>query len=171
MEPPAYFTNKLRDVKVEEMSGALIRSEVSSLGGTVQWLFNGKAILMNKHYQAIAVGNQRTLLVSNCEKSDAVRYFYFLILPYYKTFVFQGTYTCRTETDKCSAKLVVVDAKLRFVTKLYNTSFTLNATAKLKVQFNKKCKKVVWSVDGIKINENRKRSIKITNGVYNQTIN
>ena len=66
---PARFASKrLDDLTVEEECRAYFTVELSQLGGIVQWFVDGKAVVNDAKYQAVAVGTSRTLTVLDCKR-------------------------------------------------------------------------------------------------------
>lgn len=77
----------------------------------------------------------------------------------------QITYSCRCNDEETSTALKITDAPLRFVKKLYNTSFKPGSTATLVCVLNKPCQSIAWNLDGEPLSENRKRTVRVTENV------
>lgn len=73
-EAPARFIKKLDNTTVaEELTRVVLTVEISSQGGQVQWLADGKAILFggrNKHLQAVVSGKYRSLIIDECRQGQ-----------------------------------------------------------------------------------------------------
>ena len=66
---PAHFNQDvLKDVTVEEGSRAFFTVELTQQGGYVEWFIDGKPVVEDAKYQAVAAGISRTLAILDCQR-------------------------------------------------------------------------------------------------------
>lgn len=83
------FSKPLQDVAELMGSDVVLRCELNTTKGDVQWLKNNQEITPNRHFTIRANGQERSLTIHNLRDDD------------------EGEYTCESKDEKTCATVMV----------------------------------------------------------------
>ncbi|MCJ8732805.1 hypothetical protein PDJAM_G00215510 [Pangasius djambal] len=141
------FSKPLQNVVGLKDSDTVLRCELHTSKGDVQWLKNNQEITPNRHFTIRADGQERSLTIHNITDDDA------------------GEYTCESKDERTCATLVVKTPRVvEFIVELHNITVMEGEDATFKCVVSPEDAKMVWCRNGRPITSNE-RFIISSNGL------
>ncbi|XP_053483414.1 obscurin-like protein 1 isoform X3 [Ictalurus furcatus] len=125
------FSKPLQNVEGIKGSDAVLRCELHTAKGDVQWLKNNQEITPNRHFTIRADGQERSLTIHNLTDDDA------------------GEYTCESKDEKtCGTVVVKTPRVVEFIAELHNITVMEGEDATFKCVVSPEDAKMVWCMNG-----------------------
>lgn len=139
IELPPEIISEMQDVTVNKGEKAMFEIELTKGDALVHWYKDESELQFSEHVQLSIDGKRQKLKVYNTLPEDA------------------GVYSCQVGTQKCSAKLTVVEPSLTFIRKLPEyTIIPISENAEFVVELSRPDVKVHWLKQGVKIESSSK---------------
>ncbi|KAF4087196.1 hypothetical protein AMELA_G00092870 [Ameiurus melas] len=136
------FSKPLQNVVGIKGSDAVLRCELHTSKGDVQWLKNNQEITPNRHFTIRADGQERSLRIHNLTDDDA------------------GEYTCESKDEKtCGTVVVKTPRVVEFIAELHNITVMEGEDATFKCVVSPEDAKMVWCMNGWPITSNERFKI------------
>ncbi|XP_047670568.1 obscurin isoform X10 [Tachysurus fulvidraco] len=136
------FSKPLQNLVGLKGSDAVLRCELHTSKGDVQWLKNNQEITPNRHCTIRADGQERSLTIHNLTDDDA------------------GEYTCESKDERTCATVVVKTPRVvEFIAELNNITVMEGEDATFKCVVSPEDAKMVWCMNGWPITSNERFKI------------
>ena len=127
LELPPEIINKMQDVKIVKGEKASFEIELTKGDALVRWFKNSEELKFSEHVQLSIDGKRQKLKIYNSVSEDA------------------GIYSCEVGEQKSTAKLIIEEPQVDFITKLPEvTLIPLNADAVFTVKLSQTDVPVKW---------------------------
>ncbi|XP_060732886.1 obscurin isoform X5 [Tachysurus vachellii] len=131
------FSKPLQNLVGLKGSDAVLRCELHTSKGDVQWLKNNQEITPNRHCTIRADGQERSLTIHNLTDDDA------------------GEYTCESKDERTCATVVVKTPRVvEFIAELHNITVMEGEDATFKCVVSPEDAKMVWCMNGWPVTSN-----------------
>ncbi|KAF7709746.1 hypothetical protein HF521_016596 [Silurus meridionalis] len=131
------FSKPLQNAVGLKGSNVVLRCELQTSKGDVQWLKNNREITPNRHFTIRADGQERSLTIHNLTDSDA------------------GEYTCESKDEKTCANVEVKTPRvLEFIAELHNITVMEGEDATFKCVVSPEDVRIVWCMNNWPITSN-----------------
>ncbi|KAK2849807.1 hypothetical protein Q7C36_008590 [Tachysurus vachellii] len=131
------FSKPLQNLVGLKGSDAVLRCELHTSKGDVQWLKNNQEITPNRHCTIRADGQERSLTIHNLTDDDA------------------GEYTCESKDERTCATVVVKTPRVvEFIAELHNITIMEGEDATFKCVVSPEDAKMVWCMNGWPVTSN-----------------
>ncbi|XP_058247679.1 obscurin-like protein 1 isoform X1 [Hemibagrus wyckioides] len=136
------FSKPLQNVVGLKGKDAILRCELQTSKGDVQWLKSNQEITPNRHFRIRADGQERSLTIYNLSDDDA------------------GEYTCESKDERTCATVVVQTPRIvEFIAELHNITVMEGEDATFKCVVSPEDAKMVWCMNGWPITSNERFKI------------
>ncbi|XP_053200690.1 twitchin-like isoform X3 [Panonychus citri] len=145
------FMRVLRSMRVNEGETITLECEVDDWEAPVTWYFQGEEIKKDKHYDIIAEGRKRKLIIKKCKVTD------------------EGKYLAKTKGDETESEVLVEPAN-RFKKKLEDVHTLEKKQIVFEVEMTDTRAPLKWYKDGQEVAPNERIHIKYHDDKYTLTI-
>ncbi|XP_062862340.1 obscurin-like protein 1 isoform X2 [Trichomycterus rosablanca] len=136
------FSKPLENLVGLKGSDVVLRCELYTPKGDVQWLKNNREITPNQHFRIRADGRERSLQILGVRDEDA------------------GEYACESKDERTSASLVIKTPRIvEFIAELHNITVMEGEDTTFKCVVSPEDVELVWCMNGRPVTPNERFSI------------